>query len=399
VVEVACRDGTRVVPELGPDVRGATGVGGGSGVAVGLGLEQVSVGVFLLAYVAGRVLSGGVELAESVRQDPGLVGRGWPEEARLPALLLCVLLPKALRHMLVVAEQWRVPRAGDADRDWGSLLDGEAAADDRDRYLAENIFWVPKQARWSYLLATRSRPRSARSSTTPWRDRAREPAAQGGPAEGLLAARAQCRAARRHRHLRTGAEQHDLAAVHDEPHRPWNRGDIRWNNGGTFLKNALPDLRADYILANPPFNVSDWSGERLRDDVRWKYGVPPAGYANFACSSTSSTTLAPGGTTGVVLTDGSMSSKTSGEGEIRRALIEGDVVGCMVALPGQVTCSPHIPVCVRSWAKDRANGVFMNRRGRPPFIDPRKARSLWRSNSDQELTAADDARITGVYHA
>ena len=112
--------------------------------------------------------------------------------------------------------------------------------------------------------------------------------------------------------------------------------DIRWNSEGSFHKDELPDLRADYILANPPFNISDWGGERLREDPRWKYGIPPAGNANFGWLQHILHHLGPNGTAGVVLANGSMSSSQSGEGDIRKAMIEGSVVDCMIALPGAV---------------------------------------------------------------
>jgi type I restriction enzyme M protein len=158
--------------------------------------------------------------------------------------------------------------------------------------------------------------------------------------------------------------------------------DIRWNSEGSFHKDELRALRADYILANPPFNVSDWGGDRLREDVRWKYGVPPAGNANFAWVQHIVHHLSPSGTAGVVLANSSMSSTQSGEGEIRRALIEGvgeesGVVDCMVALPGQLFYSTQIPVCLWFLACDRSNGVardekLRDRRNEILFIDARK---------------------------
>ena len=112
--------------------------------------------------------------------------------------------------------------------------------------------------------------------------------------------------------------------------------DIRWNNEGSFHKDELPDLKADFILANPPFNVSDWGGDRLREDARWTFGVPPVGNANYAWLQHIHHHLAPNGTAGVVLANGSMSTATSGEGDIRRAMVEADAVDCMIALPGQL---------------------------------------------------------------
>ena len=173
--------------------------------------------------------------------------------------------------------------------------------------------------------------------------------------------------------------------------------DVRWNSDGTFHKNELPDLRADFVLANPPFNISDWGGERLRDDARWAYGVPPAGNANFAWLQHILHQLAPNGTAGVVLANGSMSSSQSGEGEIRRRMVEGDVVDCMVALPGQLFYSTQIPACLWFLAKNRTNGRFRDRRGEVLFIDARKLGHLV-DRTRRELSDEDVQAIAGTYH-
>lgn len=179
--------------------------------------------------------------------------------------------------------------------------------------------------------------------------------------------------------------------------------DIRWNSEGTFHKNELPDLRADVILANPPFNISDWGGERLREDARWKYGIPPAGNANFAWLQHILHHLSPTGTAGVVLANGSMSSTQSGEGEIRRAMIEGEVVDCMIALPGQLFYSTQIPACLWFLAKDKSNGIardrkLRDRRGEVLFIDARKL-GFMVDRTRKEFSDADIARIADTYHA
>ena len=135
---------------------------------------------------------------------------------------------------------------------------------------------------------------------------------------------------------------------------------------------ATPDLRADYILANPPFNVSDWGGDRLRDDRRWEYGVPPAGNANFAWVQHFLYHRAPRGTAGFVLANGSMSSNQSGEGEIRKNLIEADLVDCIIALPGQLFRSTQIPACLWFLPRGRTNEELRDRRGETLFIDSRK---------------------------
>ena len=183
---------------------------------------------------------------------------------------------------------------------------------------------------------------------------------------------------------------------------------IKWNSDGTFHKNELPQLRFDYILANPPFNISDWGGERLAEDARWKFGTPPAGNANFAWLQHIVHHLSPTGTAGVVLANGSMSSTQSGEGDIRRALIEGvagqpGVVDCMIALPGQLFYSTQIPACLWFLAKDRSNGIardrkLRDRRGEVLFIDARKL-GFMVDRTRRELADSDIARIAGVYHA
>ena len=169
-------------------------------------------------------------------------------------------------------------------------------------------------------------------------------------------------------------------------------------HGDTFNNDRHPDLKADFILANPPFNVSDWGGERLRDDKRWEYGVPPAGNANFAWVQHIVYHLAPTGVAGFVLANGSMSSNQSGEGEIRKNLIEADVVDCMVALPGQLFYSTQIPACLWFLARDRKNGKFRDRRGHMLFIDARKLGRMV-DRTHREITDEDVARVANTYHA
>ena len=179
--------------------------------------------------------------------------------------------------------------------------------------------------------------------------------------------------------------------------------DIRWNNEGSFHKDELRDLKADYILANPPFNISDWGGDRLREDVRWKFGVPPVGNANYAWLQHIYHHLAPKGTAGVVLANGSMSSNQSGEGDIRKAMLQADAVDCMVALPGQLFYSTQIPACLWFLARNKnpANGKpggLRDRRGQVLFIDARKMGVLV-DRTRRELTDAEVQKIAHTYHA
>jgi len=180
-------------------------------------------------------------------------------------------------------------------------------------------------------------------------------------------------------------------------------GDLGPHNADTFHADLHKDLRADFILANPPFNVSDWGGERLRDDARWKYGAPPVGNANFAWVEHMVHHLAPQGVAGFVLANGSMSSQQSGEGEIRRALVEADLVDCMIALPGQLFYTTQIPVCLWFLARDkgggpRSGGRCRDRRGETLFIDARQLGAMV-DRTHRELTGEEIARIAGTYHA
>ncbi|GMU39415.1 MAG: type I restriction endonuclease subunit M [Chloroflexota bacterium] len=174
--------------------------------------------------------------------------------------------------------------------------------------------------------------------------------------------------------------------------------DAQIAHGDTFHNNLHPDLRADYLLANPPFNASDWRGDLLREDQRWKYGPPPPNNANFAWVQHFIHHLAPTGQAGFVLANGSMSSNTSGEGEIRKAIIEADLVDCMVALPGQLFYSTQIPVCLWFLTRDKQNNRFRDRRREVLFIDARKLGSLV-DRTHRELSAEEVARIAGTYHA
>lgn len=181
--------------------------------------------------------------------------------------------------------------------------------------------------------------------------------------------------------------------------------EIRWNQEGSLLRDAFPDERFETILANPPFNISDWSGEMLREDVRWKFGAPPVGNANFAWLSHIHHHLSASGIAGVVLANGSMSSMQSGEGDIRRAMVQADAVDAMVALPGQLFFGTQIPACLWILAKDKSNGIardakLRDRRGEVLFIDARKMGALIPgSRKQKQLSPEEIARIAGAYHA
>jgi type I restriction-modification system DNA methylase subunit len=168
--------------------------------------------------------------------------------------------------------------------------------------------------------------------------------------------------------------------------------------GDSFLNDRFPDLRADYILANPPFNMKNWGGEHLRDDKRWKFGVPPPNNANFAWVQHILYHLAPNGKAGFVLANGSLSSTQSGEGDIRRKIIEADLVECIVALPDKLFYSTQIPACLWFLTRNKRNGARADRRGQVLFIDARKMGRMV-NRTQRELTDEDIARIANTYHA
>jgi type I restriction enzyme M protein len=177
-------------------------------------------------------------------------------------------------------------------------------------------------------------------------------------------------------------------------------GDLGKSYGDTFANDQHKDLRADYVLANPPFNISDWGGEKLADDPRWVYGIPPKGNANFAWLQHMLARLSARGRAGIVLANGSMSSQQSGEGEIRRNMVQADVVECMVALPGQLFSNTQIPACLWFLSKDKNAGVNgkVDRRAQVLFIDARKVASGRISRTQIEFADGDMQRIAQAYH-
>ena len=172
--------------------------------------------------------------------------------------------------------------------------------------------------------------------------------------------------------------------------------DIQWDSAGSFHQDKHPTLKADYILANPPFNISDWGGERLVEDARWQYGIPPKGNANFAWLQHIIHHLAPRGHAAVVLANGSMSSQSSGEGEIRKRLIEEDRVDCMVALPGQLFYSTQIPVCLWILSRDKSANGLRDRRGEVLFIDARDLGHMV-DRTQREFSPDEIEKIAGSY--
>jgi len=174
-------------------------------------------------------------------------------------------------------------------------------------------------------------------------------------------------------------------------------------NADTFLDDQHPDLRADFVMANPPFNMKDWWSESLADDVRWKYGTPPKGNANFAWMQHMIHHLAPTGSMALLLANGSMSSNTNNEGEIRKRLVEEDLVECMVALPGQLFTNTQIPACIWLLTKDKANGIVRDekkrdRRGEFLFIDARNL-GFMRDRVLRDFSKDDIAKVADTFHA
>jgi type I restriction enzyme M protein len=174
--------------------------------------------------------------------------------------------------------------------------------------------------------------------------------------------------------------------------------DLGKENADSFHRDLHPDLKADFILANPPFNMSDWGGDRLREDKRWKYGAPPVNNANYAWIQHFIHHLGPNGTAGFVLANGSMSSTFSGEGEIRKAIIEADFMECMVSLPGQLFFSTQIPVCLWFLTRNKNDGKLRNRKGETLFIDARKMGEIT-DRVHRDLKSEEIAKIANTYHA
>lgn len=173
--------------------------------------------------------------------------------------------------------------------------------------------------------------------------------------------------------------------------------DAKIELGDTFHNDRHKDLKVDFIMANPPFNISDWGGEQLQDSHLWKYGVPPAGNANYGWLQLFTNKLNPTGTAGIVLANGSMTTNAGSENEIRKGMIQDGLVDCMVALPTQLFYNTQIPACLWFLARNRKNHKFRDRSNEVLFIDARKL-GVMTSRKNRILTDDDIARIAGVYH-
>lgn len=180
--------------------------------------------------------------------------------------------------------------------------------------------------------------------------------------------------------------------------------DLGKEPASTYTRDLHPDLRADYIMANPPFNMKEWNAGVKDDDPRWKYGIPPANNANFAWMQHMIHHLAPHGSMALLLANGSMSSNTNNEGEIRKALIEADLVECMVALPGQLFTNTQIPACIWFLTKNKkarpdgsGHGAYRDRSGEVLFIDARN-KGYMKDRVLRDFAMEDIAAITGTYH-
>jgi len=187
------------------------------------------------------------------------------------------------------------------------------------------------------------------------------------------------------------------AKLSDAIHGIENKGlGARW--GDTFARDQHADLQMDFVMANPPFNIKDWA--RNVEDLRWKYGVPPTKNANYAWIQHILSKLAPGGKAGVVMANGSMSSKSNGEGDIRAQIVEADLVSCMVALPTQLFRSTGIPVCLWFFAKDKSKGKqgSIDRTGQVLFIDARELGHMV-DRAERDLSVDDIKRIGDTFHA
>ncbi len=174
--------------------------------------------------------------------------------------------------------------------------------------------------------------------------------------------------------------------------------DLGAEHADSFLRDLHGAVKADFVMANPPFNMKDWGQSQLQGDKRWKYGTPPANNANFGWVQHFISHLAPNGMAGFVLANGSMSSNTSGEGDIRAGIVEDDLVDCMISLSGNLFYSTPIPVCLWFLARNKSDKRYRDRRGETLFIDARKLGTMV-DRTHKELTETDIQKIVDTYHA
>ena len=316
----------------------------------------------------------------------------------------------------------------------------QASLEDRDYYTQENVFWVPADARWESLRAKAKQPDigqlidkalvAIENENISLRKFALAEGKKGGefltPPSGvklLVAVLAPhkgrvydpcCGSGGMFVSSEEFVQSHggriDDISIYGQESNPttWRlaamnlaiRGfaaDLGQEPADTFSRDQFPDLKFDYIKANPPFNISDWGGEKYENDPRWQYGRPPAGNANYAWLQHILWKLKPGGQAGVILANGSMSSNQSGEAQIREAMVRGDVVEAMVALPGQLFFNTQIPACVWFLTNDKTQRG-RDRRGETLFIDARQMGTM-ETRVNRVLTEADIAKIAGTVHA
>jgi type I restriction enzyme M protein len=275
-----------------------------------------------------------------------------------------------------------------------------ADPEDRDEYKSENIFFVPAIARWSYLYTPRSVVQLLVEMLEPYNGRVFDPCCGSG---GMFV------------QSEKFVEDHqgkvnDISIYGQESNqttwrlckmnlaiRSIDSSQVKWNNEGFFLNDTHKDLKADYVIANPPFNDSDWSGDLLRKDGRWEYGVPPAGNANYAWIQHFLYHLNQSGRAGFVLAKGSLTSKTSGEGDIRKELVEARLVDCIVNLPAKLFLNTQIPACLWFLSRNKANGKYRNRTDEILFIDARNIGHLINRRT-REFSSEDIRNVADTYH-
>ena len=418
--------------------------------------------------------------------------RGHMDPSEYKHVVLGLIFLKYISDAFEERHQWLIAETADSNSEYYMKDPGAryGIAEDRDEYIAEHIFWVPKEARWSYLQANAKQPtigkliddamvaiekenpslkgvlpkdyarpaldkhrlgelidligtiglgdRESRSKDILGRVYeyflAKFAGAEGKSGGDFYTPRCVvkllvemiepykgrvydpcCGSSGMFVQSEEFIRQHsgrigDISIYGQESnHTTWRlakmnlaiRGieaNLGPHNADSFHNDLHKDLKADFILANPHFNDSDWGGERLREDMRWKFSVPPAGNANFAWVQHFIYHLAPNGIAGFVLASGSMSSNQSGEGEIRKNIIEADLVDCMIALPGQLFYGTQIPACLWFLCRNKGNGKFRDRRGQTLFMDTRKMGYLV-DRTHRELSDAEVARIANTYHA